>query len=360
MTKKQGIGTIAFLVVAVVIIILLSDLFESENTLNRDKRFYSYRHFSEDTIDAVFIGTSGVDRYWMAPKAYEEYGMTVYPLCTDAMPSWLYINVIEEAYAYQNPELILIDVRPFTQSDEPVEKMEVRARRVLDSMRLFSVNQIKAGFETMKWIHNADETKSRIDISYLLPFVKYHSKWKEDDFSFAKNIGGREHEYGGFYMNSKNSIKVKKLKAQKYNSQIKEDLDPIYENELYELLDYIKEKNLNVLFVDTPQYTEELKVARANRIYEILEEEGMDYVHFYSDETEHGFSIDVDVKKDFFDVGHFNYYGAEKFTAAFSKYLNENYDFPDHREDEKVKAEWDGKYEAIKEQIQKYIEKKKK
>lgn len=359
MTKKQGIGTVAFLLIAVLIIIVMSDLFESENTSNRDMRFYTYRHLPKDTIDAVFIGTSGVDRYWMAPKAYEEYGMTVYPLCTDSMPSWLYTNVIEEAYAHQNPQLLLIDIRAFTRVDESIEKADVRARRVLDSgFRLFSWNQIKAGYKTMKWIQSIDETAPKFDISYFLPFVKYHTKWKEGDFSIGKNLGGRDHKYGGFMMSSTLSVKTFELEANKFNFEVREDLDPLCERELHNVIDYVKEKNVKVLFVDTPQYMDEEQIGRVNRVYDILEEEGMDYVHFYSDKTENGFTIDLDAKKDFFDdIGHVNYYGSEKFMDAFAAYLDENYDLPDRRNDEDVKEYWDGKYDAIKKKIKKYEKK---
>ena len=42
------------------------------------------------------------------------------------------------------------------------------------------------------------------------------------------------------------------------------------------------------------------------------------------------------------------------FTPAFSAYLNENYACPDHRNEESVKADWDGVYEKIKNKINKW------
>ena len=80
MTKNQIIRCAAFSVIVCLLLVLMCELFENTNTSNYATRMYSYRNFNEDTVDAVMIGTSGIDRYWIAAKAYEDYGMTVYPL----------------------------------------------------------------------------------------------------------------------------------------------------------------------------------------------------------------------------------------------------------------------------------------
>ena len=170
MTKKELIRMIAFCLVVCMMLVLLCDLFENENTKNYDSRLYTYRTYNEDTIDAVFIGTSGVDRYWCGPKAYEDYGMTVYPLSTDAMPAWLYVDMLEYALEYQNPQMVLLDIRAFAQ-DNKTKAMDVRARRILDALPWFSSQWFKVAFKSMKIIHEQDETKPRFDISFLLCYI---------------------------------------------------------------------------------------------------------------------------------------------------------------------------------------------
>lgn len=354
MTKKQFIRATAFVLIAAMMLFVLCDLFEIEKTKQYSQRLYTYRNYPEDTIDAVYIGTSGVDRYWIAAKAYEEYGMTVYPLATDAMPAWLFTNMIDEALTYQNPQLFIIDARAFGQENNS-NNMEVRARRVLDSMQYLSKNWFKAVRKTVDAIHSVDETESLWGISYYLPFVKYHSKWADEDFSIHDNIGSWTDSYAGFFIDDDLSIKGEEQEEIKYDKDMSEELDPLSEQALYELIDYANEKDIELLFVDTPQFMDEVEIGKANTIYDILDKEGFNYISYISGAQE---EMNLDSKTDFYNAGHVNYYGAEKFTTVFAKYLDENYDLPDRSNDARVKENWDGVYSHIKETIKKYEDKK--
>ncbi len=352
---KIIIRCVAFALIVCFILIVLCDLFEQGNNRNMDRRFTTYRNFNEDTIDAVYIGTSGVDRYWIAAKAYEEYGMTVYPLSTDSMPIWLFENILEEIYNNQNPKLIIVDVRCISQVNDTVDIMDVRARRVLDAMPLLSLNRIKAGFNTMESIHYLFEDEPRFDISYLLSFVKYHSKWSEDDYTIKNNLGNKEHQQLGFFINSDFSALINPQEAVPYNRDITAEIDKLTERSYYRLLDYAEKNDVELLFVDSPQFRLEPELARANTAYNLLEETDQNFIHFFNDDGT--FTIDIDPATDFYNAGHVNYYGAEKYTAALSKYLDENYDFPDHRNEYEVKEDWDGVYQSIKNKIAQYEEK---
>lgn len=353
MTKKQILRSIAFLLVVCVALVVLCDLFELENTTNYHRRFTTFRNLSENTIDAVWIGTSGVDRYWIAAQAYEEYGMTVYPLSVDEMPIWLFINVIEEAYTYQDPELIIIDLRAFGQSNDDAKRLDTRARRVLDSMDFFSVNRWKAAFKAMDVIHSAFEDEPAFNLSMLLPYINYHSKWSEDDFTFKKNLGDNEHLYMGFYMDSKLTPDKEEQSPVVYDSEYMEEMDPVSEEALHELLQYVQANDLNVLFVDTPQFKSASEMGRANAVYQILDEYGVDYINFCMTDEEGNFTniSDFDLGNDFYNDGHVNYYGAVKFTAVMAEYLDDNYNFEDHRSDEAVTEDWDGIYKKIQKKI---------
>ncbi|MBE6787800.1 MAG: hypothetical protein E7537_05575 [Ruminococcaceae bacterium] len=352
MTKKQIVRCVAFMLSALMLIILMCDLFEIENTKNFDQNMYTYRNMPEDTVDGIFFGTSGVDRYWIAPKAYEENGLAIYSLAYDAFPAWLYTNILDETLDKQNPELILFDIRAFYQSNTRLTRVDVRARRYLDSLPFFSINRIKAAFETMKVIHEQDPSKPRFDASYLFSFIKYHSKWS-DDYSLSENLGSKEQKYGSYYLTDDRVIGCKPHDKVVYDANNYFPLDKVTEKALYDLIDYIKEHKLQVLFVDTPQFLGKYEVGRANTTYKILKENGMDYVHYYVDKSG-DFAIDLDNTTEFYDESHVNYYGAEKFTAALAKYIDEKYDMPDARERKNSSKFWDGKYDIIKERISEF------
>lgn len=352
MTKKEVLRCVAFLLVVCLLLIGLTDTFELDHA-TAARRFYSYRTFEKDTVDAVYIGTSGVGRYWISAKAYDEYGMTVYPLATDAMPVWLYPTMVDEALAYQNPKLLIFDTRPFGQS-HTAENADVRARRVLDSMELFSGTRVKAAFKTMEIIHRLDESKPAFDASYLLSFVKFHTKWSEGDFTLDTQYDKEKHEFGGYYLHFLLSIQHASLTPAEYDKDYYLPLDPISEEALYELLDYAKERGVELLFVDSPQLMSETEIGRANTVRKILQEQGAAYVSFNGTAEAEQMNIQIDPATDYYDDAHVNYYGAEKFTASLAAYLDQNYDLPDRRNEESVRKDWDGVYDHIKRTVADY------
>lgn len=341
MNKKQVLRAIAFFICVAIMVVGLCDLFEESNTENSNKRFYKFRNLPENTVDAVMIGTSGTDRYWIASQAYEKYGMTVYPMSTNSMPVFLYINLIEEVLTYQNPELLILDIRPFTQENIDTNRMDAKARLLLDVMEPFTVNRIKAALNTTKAIKKVNPNEESFDLSLYFSFIKFHSRWSEDKFRIERNLGDLEHNYLGFYIGNK-MIRQVKQNPIGYNPENIGELDPISEDVLYELFDYIKEKDLNVVFFDSPQIRNEIDMGRANKVYSILEKEGYDYIHYFDENDPDGITIDFDYNTDFYNAAHTNFYGATKFTEAFSGYLHENYGLPDRRNDEDVKKDWDG------------------
>lgn len=351
MTKKQFIRSIAFFLAVGILVLSLCDLFELENTSNFNKRYETYRDFPDDTVEAVLLGTSGIDRYWVPSQAYEEHGITVYPLSVDAFPAWLYKYAIEEALDYQDIQLFILDIRPFTQANTSINTMDVRARRFLDALPPFSMNRIQACFKTMEIRDEVDSSASRLDLSYLFPIIKFHGKWSDDDYLIGNNWSALPHEYLGYHILQKATVRPSPQRNRGYRADYFYDLDPYSKETLYELIDYIKENELNVLFIDTPQVRFGKESGRSNTIYKILEEEGMDYLHFYDENSENTFTIDLDLKTDFYNPGHLNFYGATKFTSIFADYLIENYGLEDKRNQKHVKEHWDGVHDRLLEKI---------
>ena len=361
MTKKQVIRMIGFGLVVCFFLCILCDLFELKNSSNYDKRFTTFRNLNEDTVDAVIIGTSGTDRYWITPKGYEDYGMTTYVLASDEMPSWLFRNVIDDIYAYQNPELIIIDLRVFAQDNTDEERLDTRVRRLLDSMNFYSVTRFQTAFEAMRVMHETFPERDRFDISFLLSYVKYHTMWSEDDYTLKKHWGNREHEYLGFYMDKELGLDVVEQDKVVYDKELYKELDPLAESSLYDLIEYAKVNNVELLFLDTPQFKDETEIGRANTVIKILEENNINYIN-YSETDEEGnflYDLNLDEKTDFYNEGHVNYYGAEKFTTVFGKYLDENYDLEDRRNDPAVQEQWDGVYWKLTEKIYQWEEARK-
>lgn len=357
MNKKQVLRIVAFSVLLFFTLVLLCDLFEYQNS-NMSRRYEKYKVLEEDTIDAVFIGTSGVDRYFINSKAYEEYGMTVYPLSTEGEPPWLVLNMVKEAYEHQNPELIIIDARPFIASNfaKNTNLTDVRCRRVIDMLDFFSLNRLDAIRRTIEVMSTLDESVHWYTPSYYFSFIRYHNKWSDDDFSFDDMTTERA-GYMGFYVAKSKSVKQTKIKESEYTTETA-PLNEISEKYLLELCEYFRENNINALFVDTPTYTGLEESKRRNTFTQIVEKEGFKFINYNTPELDE--ELGLDRTTDFYNSAHVNYYGAEKFTEHFAEYLDENYSFEDHREDERCAADWDGIYTKIKKQIAKFEKEAKK
>lgn len=350
MTKKQIIRTVSFFLVLFFGVVLLCDLFALDNNATHNQRYSTFNSLNEDTVDAVMIGTSGIDRYWCSAKAYEDYGMTVYPLSYDSCPSWLVLDIMKEAMVRQNPKLFIIDVRVFVHDNHSYKNADSRARKVLDSMPFFSINRLSGAIRTMKAVNRIDKSAApALDLSYIFSFIKYHGRWKEEGYSFKNSLGQVTNRLMGFYMWNEVVIKREPIAPVGYDADYKEPLQEISSDALYEIIEYSKKHNIDIMFLDTPQTKLKLGEGRGNTIYDILDSEKIPYVHYFTESTESGISqeLNLDLNKDFYNRSHVNYYGAIKFTDVFAKYLNENYDFPDRREDEKAKEDWDGCFAGI-------------
>ena len=355
MTKKQVLRTFAFLLLLFMVLVILCDLFEYQNS-NMSRRYQKYKELADNTVDAVYIGTSGVDRYWISSKAYEEYGMTVYPLSTEGLPAWLVKNLLKEALKYQDPQLVIFDVRPFIFGNygDHVDITDVRIRRVIDMLPFLSFNRIDAIHRSETVMREVDPEFSVFDSMYYFSFVRYHNKWSDDSFSFDE-LDVERAGYMGFYVAKSLSTKRAAVAESAYNDEYV-DLDPVSSRYLYELFDYIREQDLNVLFVDSiVQVTEEERGIR-NTLWKILDEEGFDYVSYNEPEYDALFSREKETSV-FYNSSHVNYYGAEIYTELFSAYLNEHYSLPDRRSEEAVQKDWDGIYAKTVKRI-KTIEKK--
>ncbi|MCR5324432.1 MAG: hypothetical protein K6E85_14330 [Lachnospiraceae bacterium] len=392
-SKKQVICQVAkvvvFLAIFCVILYFLCDIFEYANNY-MSQRYERYKDFEPDTIDAVIIGTSGVDRSWIAAKGFDKFGLAVYPLSIDAMPCWTALDMIKEAYRYQNPKLVVIDMRMFVIYDPSykVNLSKTRARRVIDTLDFFSPNRLNAINSTQKVMSVADPGESRFEPSYFFTFIQYHSKWSDTGFNTFEEIGCKASKYLGFYLTSY-SVKAKKLKKTKW-TDVRKPLTDIAEQSLYEILDYCEQNNIELLFLDSPHYLSKNEVKRTNTLCDILDSRGINWVSYtgqdwYYDEEHFEEIITVDEegkyvvnhngivlryatkekainyltkhtfdrKLHFYDSSHLNFEGAAIFTRLFGDYLVNNYDLGDHSDDPKYE-EWENVYKAIKKKIKKY------
>ena len=337
MNKGDTKRAIAFLIVLVLFLNLLCSVFRVCDQVQTGG-YTDYKKLPKGSVDAVYIGNSGVSRYWICSQAYDKYGMVVFPLATDGMPSWLIQSMLCEAYKYQTPELVLIDVRAFAQAAVE-DYTEASNHYVLDRLPWFSVNRLCSIIRTIKaQIESKSENMPKFGLAYFFPILSYHDKWLDHDV-FNTEENEEEQSFLGFYCNTFRSVRKRLTQEEadaleKSVNTVQTDkrvpLNQVSEKSLRKLLRYIDRKKINAVFIGSPTIVDEELIGKYNTISDMLSDYGYQFLVINAANIgDYAF----DFKNDFYNQMHTNYLGAKKYTNYLADYLNSEYDFPDHRND---------------------------
>lgn len=345
---KKGLRLISFILVLGLVLCALFRVFSlpvGEDTLSVRLRFNEFYNEPENTWDGVILGTSCIDREWVAPLAWNEYGMTVYPMNTDGQPMMFVTSILEEVRKTQDIKLAVIDIRGIQMST--LNPVDIRVRRVTDSMR-YSVNRfrtVKKAIDFCKEYYSRDDVKNgkkRLALmdepSLYFPFLKYHSRWKTG--LYRGDFFGTQSRMKGVF-ESEYAFKKKKVNPTNFVTDVVE-LNEMQTRILDEILEYGEKENLEMLFIASPSQLADDEQPEVNAAVRYLEGKGANIINFNTQEKYE--ELGIDFSTDFYNAHHMNSWGAVKFTEYFAKYLHENYQFEDKRGNEKFK-EWDEAYE---------------
>ena len=255
--------------------------------------------------------------------------------------------LLKESRKYQTPKLYVIDIAKVCDKGELFNEGDIR--NTIDQMK-FSQNRTEALNKILDFTNilerepeydeNGDiteEAPNKDYYTYLFNYSLYHNSWKNlTDFNFKGDI----RYYKGFRFNS-TSIKHEE---HVYNQWFDErsELDPENKEALMSLLNYGKTNNLQLLFVIPKRVFTDDRIKRLNEAYDIIKENGYDIINFNLVDD-----FDINFKTDLYNSNHLNVYGAIKYTLMFSKFLNDNYELPDHRGDKNYQS-WAEEYERLK------------
>ena len=168
-------------------------------------------------------------------------------------------------------------------------------------------------------------------LAYHFPVIKYHNAWK----ALFDGPGGLKKSYKGF------EIRDKVVSYEGDEEYMKETKDKAQIPEVVRIyMEKIKrlcEKNgADLLLVSAPS-PKNYNYKKHNSLEEYARENDLPYVDLNMKFRD----IGIDWKLDSYDRGdHLNISGARKVTAYMGKYLSDNYDLPDRRNDDGWR-EWD-------------------
>lgn len=143
-----------------------------------------------DSIDATYIGASGVYTSWVAPVAWEKYGIKVFPYSTGAQPAAASPYLIDEIHKTQPSSLIVFAINSLYIGPPAIE----RIHQLADNMPL-SITKIKMLWELCDIC--GIEFMDRLE--FYFPIIRFHTRWNalvRDDFHRDLN-----HLEGGWVTN---------------------------------------------------------------------------------------------------------------------------------------------------------------
>ena len=289
----------------------------------------------KDSLDVVFLGASDIYTAFSSGKAYEMYGFTSYPYGVDGNRVSSWNTSFKEIERLQSPKLIVIEVNGALY-DESVDLYDDTARWVLDPIPLS-----KEKIQAVSLLGKKDSAQS-----YYFPFIKYHGNWidaKDDMPKYRDMMTLKSRGYSLLKGNvTKTSSSPSKPRRDVFGDFSSQELAPESEQILRDFLRERKEEGTdNILFVRVPHRMasdkEYLSYQRANRTGEIVAEYGYDFINFEQAYDEIGLDFDAD----FYNDGHMNVNGQEKFTRYFGRILQEDYDIQASDLTDVLRRQWD-------------------
>jgi ASC-1-like (ASCH) protein len=334
---KKIIAFVIFVILICICFIRISYLFR--NVLWAEDRNHLTAIKNEDDLDVVYIGGSAAFVYWEPDRAYGEYGITSYDYAANSITAESVLGYVKEVLKTQRPKLIVIDARPFQYWSDTSKISEIR--ETTDSWD-YSVNREETAGRWLKYrkrILDMDGSECQDGaLTYYLDIIKYHGNLdalkNPDSWNFIDNVG--KVDYHGFEPRCMHETLTE---PDDFETDENTPLPEEDEKILDELLEYCKNRKINVLFTVCPYYVSADHMKLYNTIQKRVEEKGFDFINCNLYYNEMG----LDFSRDFYEVSHVNPYGAEKYTKFLGNYIKNKYLLADHRGEESY-ADWDNEY----------------
>lgn len=346
---------------------------------------YQFFKEEENTLDGIYIGSSAADRYWVPAIAYEEEGICIYNLGTTCQPFVSIKYLINEALKTQ-PDMDLIIIEP-RNIIRPAEWMEDRYFSCFADFIPLSSNKkdmIKSYLDYSQTV-GADINYDVED--YFFPLLRYDPILQNpiDESSVETTEEDSVEEYVNyepglqFYLKQLFSQPLEETFAQmeilksdeemtvskgyrvnefsfktvsypdcENNTQSK-PLNSVNDALLDDLFEYCNNLDIEVVFVSSPfAFQREDREKEIRYVMERCERAGFVTLDFNCEPLLS--EVNMDYKRDYYDLKHVNFWGARRYTKFLADYLDTTYNLKDHRGDSQYKS-WDDSLEKLNELI---------
>ena len=292
-------------------------------------------YYEETTPHQVlFVGDCEVYENFSPVTLWQEYGITSYIRGSAQQLIWQSYYLLEEMLKRETPEAIVFNVLSVKYG---IPQSEAYNRMSIDGMK----------WSSSKWgAIQASITEDEAAITYLLPLLRYHSRWNElseEDLTYLfrrDRIG-----YNGYLMQTG----VRPVTSLPQWVPLEDYTIP---QTCMEYLDKMRtlceDYGVELILIKAPSIYPLWYDEWDAQIAEYAETHGLVYYNFLAMAEE----IGIDWERDTYDAGlHLNVWGAEKLSAYFGQLLIEKHGLTSQKSDAALAEVWTGKcaaYEAEK------------
>ena len=349
MTRKNAIRMIIFAVLLVGLLTYMHLVFNfpkgEEGDLVRE-RFNTYYAQKRNSIDCIFIGSSGTDRYWLPALAFEDKGIASYEMTTGHQHVMFTKYLMKEALKRHDIKVFAVDLRTLTSKPESVNSIFIR--RVTDNLH-FSLNKIQATRNALKVVNEAGGKVDTEDMSYYYSPIKYHAEWNTltnedltDLYPESELMGYVDYKY--YYKSKPQTPTV----VTDETAPLPEANIPIIDD----LLEYCRGLDAEVIFFSTPMSADAETQAVINSAEKYVQDAGFRTFDFNTEEMYD--TLDWDFALDMTNHNHCNVFGAVKFTRYMEDILVDDYGLEDHSSDDPdTYKDWTDGFDNIMELLEK-------
>lgn len=319
-----------FIELAIVLCITICLLCKATDLLELKSSDRKYTDFfkQKEPFDVLFLGTSHVTNGIFPMELWNNHGIVSYNFGGHGNEIATTYWVMKNALDYTSPKLVVIDCLKL-RFDQKTSTIFSQVHTSLDAFPLCR-NKIRAVCDLlddpeMDTILADGKTNTgtepRTKIGLLWDFSVYHARWNElqkDDF---QPISHRE-------KGAESRISVVRGKMDPIPPEQKSEPDTTAEQYLRRMIEECRDRGIEVLLIYLPFPAGSNEQAEANRVSDIAQEYGLNYINFLNIDL-------VNFQTDLYDSkSHLNPSGARKVTAYLGDYLKSHYDLPDRRTDE--------------------------
>lgn len=296
--KNKWFLRIAALVLLVVSFLVIKNIMEykSPHGTNQMRAFYCQ---PKNTIDVLAMGSSHVHCGINTATLWNDYKIAAYDLSAAEQPLWITYYYLKEAYKYQKPKVVIIDVFSAARFKEDYHYKWMEE----------SFYGMRFGREKIEMLKVAVE-KDRYR-EYFPSFFSYHNRYIDLNKEDILNIFGNRKEKEIFKGYTPSFNRIDQSEPFSGWDELEDySLTEKSEEYLKKIIDLTNENGSKLMIIVVPYNLDE----RDKETYKQIEEIADSCNFSFKDYNNHLSEIGIDKETDFNDHTHLNYWGSVKFT----------------------------------------------